>query len=229
MPAPTEETLEARARPGQASGGKGGAPDLLVCDDHPITREQLVSVLDRSGRFGRVIPTPDGRTLLEEVASVLPAMVLVDLELPDLDGLTVIEMVAEFDDSIRTVILSVHDDPQLVVEARRRGAAGFLSKAEDGDGLLKGLEVILDGGEHFPPEDGADNRIERLLSLSPREREIVDSIANGASADAIGKQLGISRATVYTHMRNSMIKLGVRTRGEAIALAVRYSYLKTRA
>lgn len=200
----------------------------MVCDDHPIVREQLVSLVTGSGRFGRVTSVPDGRALLEEVASVLPAVVLVDLELPDLDGLTAIEMVAEIDESVRTVILSAHDDPQLVVEARRRGAVGFVSKAEGGDGLLNGLAAILDGGEHFPPADGADDRIERLLSLSPREREIVDLIANGESADGIGGRLGISRATVYTHVRNSMIKLGVKTRGEAIALAVRYSYLGSR-
>ncbi len=199
----------------------------MVCDDHPIIREQLVSLLTESSRFSRVSPAPDGKTLLEQVAKERPAVALVDLELPDLDGLTAIERVSEIDGSVRTVILSAHDDPELVVEARRRGASGFISKAEGGDGLLDGLAVILDGGEHFPPSDGADNRIERLLSLSPREREILDLIADGESADGIGAQLGISRATVYTHIRNSMVKLAVNTRGEAIALAVRYSFLET--
>lgn len=227
LPAAGKGISSEKDRPGQAGEGADGGPGLVVCDDHPIIREQLVSLLTASGRFGRVSPAADGKALLEQVAKERPAIALVDLELPDLDGLSALEMVAEIDGSVRTVILSAHDDPELVVEARRRGAAGFVSKAEGSDGLLDGLAVILDGGEQFPPADGADNRIERLLSLSPREREILDLIANGESADDIGRKLGISRATVYTHIRNSMVKLAVNTRGEAIALAVRYSYLES--
>ena len=198
----------------------------MICDDHPIIREQLVAVVEESGRFGQVISVPDVAALLEAITSEPPAVAVVDLELPDSDGLAAIELIAEVNDTVRTVILSAHDDPELVVESTRRGAAGFVSKAVGGDGLLEALETVLAGRTHFPTTDGATNRIERLMSLSPREREILDLIAEGEDSAEIGTKLGISRATVYTHVRNSMTKLGVKTRGEAIALSVRYSYLE---
>lgn len=221
MPARTEKDPDTAARP------TGSAPDLVICDDHPIVRDQLVAVLTGSGRFGRVSPVPDVAALLEVVTAEAPAIAVVDLELPDSDGLTAVELVAEADETVRTVILSAHDDPELVVEATRRGAAGFVSKSEGGDGLLEALAVVLSGSNSFPAANGVSNRIERLMSLSPREREILDLIADGGDASEIGGKLGISRATVYTHVRNSMTKLGVKSRGEAIALAVRYSYLET--
>jgi two-component system nitrate/nitrite response regulator NarL len=225
LPAQKERDSATEGRPGRTATADQPGPGLVVCDDHPIVRERLVDLLTRSGRFGSVSPAPDVGGLLRTVSSEAPAIAVVDLELPDSDGLSAIELVAEIDETVRTVILSAHDDPELVIEAIRRGAAGFVSKAEGSDGLLAALEVVLAGRDHFPPANGATGRIERLLSLSPREREILDLIANGDEADRIGDRLGISRATVYTHVRNSMTKLGVNTRGEAIAISVRYSYL----
>lgn len=227
MPAQRERSSNTAGRPQASAKGDGAGPGLVICDDHPIVRDQLVAVMTGSGRFGRVSSASDVAGLLATVTGESPAIAVVDLELPDSDGLTAIELVAEVDDAVRTVILSAHDDPELVVESARRGAAGFVSKSEGGRGLLDALEVVLAGRERFPAADGAGNRIERLLSLSPREREILDLIADGDDADRIGTRLGISRATVYTHVRNAMTKLGVKTRGEAIALSVRYSYLET--
>ena len=225
MPAQRGRDSATEGLPGRTGSSEEPSPGLVVCDDHPIVRERLVDLLTRSGRFGPVSPAPDVAGLLQTVSTETPAIAVIDLELPDTDGLTAIELVAEVDETVKTVILSAHDDPELVIEAIRRGAAGFVSKAEGGDGLLAALEVVLSGRDHFPPANGATGRIERLLSLSPREREILDLIAGGSDGDSIGETLGISRATVYTHVRNSMVKLGVNTRGEAIAISVRYSYL----
>lgn len=227
MPAQRERSSDTGSQPQKAVEDGEAGPGLVICDDHPIVRDQLVAVMTGSGRFGRVSSASDVAGLLATVASEAPAVAVIDLELPDSDGLTAIELVAEVDDTVRTVILSAHDDPDLVVESVRRGAAGFVSKSEGGRGLLEALEIVLAGENRFPAADGAGNRIERLLSLSPREREILDLIADGDDADRIGTSLGISKATVYTHVRNAMTKLGVKTRGEAIALSVRYSYLET--
>lgn len=209
-------------------GSETGAPSVVVCDDHPIVRELLVESLSRTDRLGEVSAADDVEALLASVERNAPSVIVVDIELPDDDGFNAIERAAELEESIRSVILSAHVDPELVSEARRRGASGFVPKADAAESLVEVIETVADGGESFPAEERGGDRIDRLLSLSPREREILDLISDGESAEAIGEQLGIGRATVYTHVRNTMAKLGVRTRGEAIALSVRYSYLSPR-
>ena len=209
-------------------GSETGAPSVVVCDDHPIVRELLVESLSRTDRLGEVSAADDVEALLASVERNAPSVIVVDIELPDDDGFNAIERAAEIEESVRSVILSAHVDPELVSEARRRGASGFVPKADAAESLVEVIETVADGGESFPAEERGGDRIDRLLSLSPREREILDLISDGESAEAIGEQLGIGRATVYTHVRNTMAKLGVRTRGEAIALSVRYSYLRPR-
>ena len=213
----------------QGDGGTATAPGtVVICDDHPLVREQLVAELVRAGRFGEVTTASDVASLVETVEAAAPTVAIIDIELPDDDGFNAIERVAEVDGEVRSIVLSAHGDPELVVEARRRGAAGFVSKADAGSTLLEVLETVIAGGESFPPANGASDCIERLLSLSPREREILDLISDGQKADEIADRLGIGRATVYTHVRNTMARLAVNTRGEAIALSVRYSYLRPR-
>lgn len=209
-------------------GAATGAPSVVVCDDHPIVRELLVESLSRTGRLSDVSAAADVEALLDSVERDGPSVIVVDIELPDDDGFNAIERAAEIEESVRSVILSAHVDPELVSEARRRGASGFVPKADAAESLVEVIETVAGGGESFPAEERGGDRIDRLLSLSPREREILDLISDGESAEAIGEQLGIGRATVYTHVRNTMAKLGVRTRGEAIALSVRYSYLSPR-
>ncbi len=209
-------------------GSETGAPSVVICDDHPIVRELLVENLSGTGRLSHVSAAADVETLLDSVERDGPSVIVVDIELPDDDGFNAIERAAEIEESVRSVILSAHVDPELVSEARRRGASGFVRKADAAESLVEVIETVAGGGESFPAEERGGDRIDRLLSLSPREREILDLISDGESAEAIGEQLGIGRATVYTHVRNTMAKLGVRTRGEAIALSVRYSYLSPR-
>ncbi|MFZ9669093.1 MAG: response regulator transcription factor [Solirubrobacterales bacterium] len=201
---------------------------MVICDDHPIVRNLLVEKLSQASQLGEVSAVADVETLVESVGRDGASVVVVDIELPDDDGFNAIERVAEVEESARSVILSAHVDPELISEARRRGASAFVPKADADEGLVDIIEAVAQGGESFPDGDRGGDRIDRLLSLSPREREILDLVTNGESAEGIGERLGIGRATVYTHVRNTMAKLGVRTRGEAIALAVRYSYLRPR-
>ncbi|MFM8519379.1 MAG: response regulator transcription factor [Solirubrobacterales bacterium] len=226
MPVKIERTQDVGSD--REDGPKTGAPTVVICDDHPIVRELLVENLARTGRLGEVSAAADVEALLESVERDGPSVIVVDIELPADDGFNAIERAAEVEKSVRSVILSAHVDPELISEARRRGASGFVPKADAAEGLVEVIETVAGGGESFPAEERGGDRIDRLLSLSPREREILDLISDGESAEAIGEQLGIGRATVYTHVRNTMAKLGVRTRGEAIALSVRYSYLRPR-
>jgi DNA-binding NarL/FixJ family response regulator len=228
LPARTKGEPGSKVGSSDVSGVAGALGTVVICDDHPIIRDQLVAELVQSDRFGKVTAASDVESLVAAVEEATPTVVVVDIELPDDDGFNAIERVAEVNGGARAVILSAHRDPELVAEARRRGAAGFVSKADAGSALLEALEAVIAGGESFPPADGGSDSIERLLSLSPREREILDLISDGRKADEIADQLGIGTATVYTHVRNAMARLSVNTRGEAIALAVRYSYLRPR-
>lgn len=210
------------------SVGNGSKPSAVVCEDHGIVREIVVSGLVSSGRFGEVEATGTTGELLEAVERVGPEVVVVDIELPDEDGLIATSRVLEVSPGTKVVVLSGHVDPELVEEARLRGAAGFVSKAGREPELLEAIDEALDGGAPFPDLDPPSGALGRLLTLSPREREILDLVADGMKAEEIGVELGIGTATVYTHVRNTIAKLRVRTRGEAVALAVRYSYLGPR-
>lgn len=228
MPVQTSSRQEVESNR-QGKGGPGaGTASVVICDDHPIVRDLLVEKLSQTGQLGEVSAVADVETLVESVGRDGASVIVVDIELPDDDGFNAIERVAEVEETVKSVILSAHVDPELVSEARRRGASAFVPKADADGGLVEIIETVVQGGQSFPSGDWGGDRIDRLLSLSPREREILDLISNGESAEEIGERLGIGRATVYTHVRNTMAKLGVRTRGEAIALAVRYSYLRPR-
>ena len=204
-----------------------GRGRVVVCDDHEIVRRALV---DRIGKIEGAEVTGEAdcaETLLENVNGELPDLAVIDIELADgTDGLNLTAELTGRHPRLRVLILSAHDGADLVEEARDSGAWGFISKADTPAALEQAVRSILSGKPWFPRNgERPTGEFERMLRLTAREREVLDRIGEGLKADEVAKRLGIEKATVYTHVRNAITKLGVSSRTQAVALVTRYRFL----
>lgn len=209
-----------------------GSVRVLVCDDHPIVREALRSRLDAIPGIKVVGEAADGREAIRRVRLTGPDLALVDIEMPGLDGISTTRKIAELSPLTRVLIVTAHEDPRVVALAAEAGAAGYLLKSSTPEQTREAVLTVADGGSWFPggmPRPDEGDELALLRSLTARERQILDLLAIGLRAEGIAGEIGISRATVYTHVRNTVAKLGVETRAQAVALATRYAFIQPEA
>lgn len=200
---------------------------VVVCDDHEIVRRALMDQIGRIEGVGAVDGVDRAEALLARIEEGVPDLAVIDIELPGgTDGLNLTAELTGRHPKLRVLILSAHDGADLVEEARDSGAWGFLSKTDGPDALSQAIRKITSGEPWFP-ENGKrpTGELERVLRLTTREREVLDRIGEGLKAEEVASRLGIEKATVYTHVRNAITKLGVNSRTQAVALITRYRYL----
>ena len=200
---------------------------VVVCDDHEIVRRALSDRIGKIRDVASVEEADSAEALLAGLEGQGPDLAVIDIELPGgTDGLNLTaELIARYP-RIRVLILSAHDGIDLIEEAKACGASGFLSKADTPDALEEAITAILGGREWFPSnEERPSGELERMLRLTAREREVLDRIGEGLKAEQVAARLGIEKATVYTHVRNAITKLGVTSRTQAVALVTRYRFL----
>ncbi len=127
------------------------------------------------------------------------------------------------------IIFTAHAQPDLLTLALRAGASGYVLKSAPSEDIARAIEVVAGGGTFVGTELGQGaGEVEKLLELTPREREILELLAEGLRVKQIADRLSLSPATVHTHVRNAIARMEVDTRTEAVALAVRFSYLGRR-
>ncbi len=206
---------------------------VLICDDHQIVREALRAQFDGQDDLEVVAVAGDAAMAEAAVIEYQPDLVTLDIELPDSDGIVVIGRLLGRKPDLRILAFSAHDGPEVVRLAAESGAHGFVSKSESTLAIVPAARELLAGENWFPQlqeagDDGprTDDELHRLRSLTPREREILELFAEGMRADGVAEKTGISRATVYTHVRNAIHKLDVDSRTQAVALATRYAFLQ---
>lgn len=203
------------------------ATRVVICDDHEIVRRALMDRIDGIDGVEIVGETGSARELLELIDGDTPDLAVVDIELSEgTDGLNLTAELTGRHPRLRVLVLSAHDGPDLVEQARESGAWGFISKGDTPEVFVEAIETIRGGREWFP-ENGKrpTGELERMLRLTAREREVLDRIGEGLKAEEVAKKLGIEKATVYTHVRNAITKLGVSSRAQAVALVTRYRFL----
>lgn len=190
--------------------------DLYLVDDHAMMRDGLRAVLQAGGH--RVVgESSDPTAALAEIQRLLPALVLLDLQLGERSGLTLLAELQRRALPVRTIVLTMSAQPRQVAEALRFGAAGYLLKGAAAAELLQAIEAVAGGRRHLGPEvadlavrgltardDGA-----ALDSLSVRERQIVELVVRGRSSSEIGALLHLSPKTVDSYRSRLMAKLGV--------------------
>lgn len=200
---------------------------VLVVDDHLVVREGLQHLLGSTSGFEVVGTAADGDEAIRLARALQPNVVLLDLGLPGKSGLDVISELARESDRPRILVLTVHQDEGMVLEAITRGASGYVLKQATREELLSALRKVAEGGRYF------DSVVaEALLSarakapttddyLSAREILTLELVAAGFTNREIASKLFLSPDTVKAHLSEVFRKLGARDRTEAVAMAFR--------
>ena len=194
---------------------------VLIVDDHPVVRQGLRALLEVQDDITVAGEAGDGRTAVSLATSLSPDIVLLDLKLPGMDGIAVLQPLCAA--GLRVLVLTSATDPAAASQAVRAGAAGVLYKDIDPDALVRAIRSVHDGNVLLAPEAaGSLIRGSAASTLTPREREVLAGIAEGRSNREIARLLRVSEKTVKAHVSSVLAKLGVQDRTQAAVYAVRH-------
>jgi DNA-binding NarL/FixJ family response regulator len=194
---------------------------VLIADDHRLMVEGTKQALERAGGFEVVGEAVNGVQVLPLIRRLKPQLVLLDLRMPQMDGLTCLAKIRKEFPDVKVAILSVSQDPELIQTALKRGASAYIVKSIDPDDLAGALRQALDGNVFTTAgvtEDPGE-RAARDAGLTDRELVIVRAVARGLSNEAIAKELWVAEQTVKFHLTNIYRKLNVSNRTEAARYA----------
>ena len=209
---------------------------ILIADDHLIIRQGLRLILETEPDFELVGEAEDGLQAIQMAGELNPDVILMDLRMPNMDGITAIEQLRQAQPQIAIVILTTFNEDALMLRGLKAGARGFLLKDTDRSTLFESIRAAARGETLLRPDI-----MERLLksaaasqsndshkdgpALSSREEEVLQAIARGERSKEIALQLGISERTVKAHLASIYSKLGVDSRASAIAVAAKRGLL----
>ena len=206
---------------------------LVIADDHPVYRDGLARLLAEIGGFDVVGVAADGLEAVELAASLAPDVVVMDVRMPNLDGIEATRRITSMSPSTGVVILSMFEEDELVFAAVRAGARGYLLKDADDDQIAAVLRGIARGEAIFGPKTArrllemlgrVPNRSDHLApdpfpQLTEREREVLELLARGRRNAMIAGELFLSERTVRNYVSNIFAKLQVADRAQAVATA----------
>ncbi len=199
---------------------------VVLCDDHEIVREAIKTRMSGADGVEIVGEASDGEEAVERVAELEPDVAILDIELPGIDGIEATKAILKTRPETKVIVFTAHAQANLLALAMRAGASGYVLKSAPSEDIARAIGAVSKGDTFVDPKlNDDDGNLEKLLALTPREREILELLAEGLRVKEIAERLTLSPATVHTHVRNAIAKLEVDTRTEAVALAVRFSYL----
>jgi DNA-binding NarL/FixJ family response regulator len=194
---------------------------VLVADDHRLMLDGVRRALEADGGFEIVGETQDGAQVVDLVGKTKPELVLLDVRMPNVDGLACLDEIHRRFPEIKVVMLSASTSPELISAALRRGASAYLAKSVDPSDLPSTLRQAVEGNVFSASaiSGDAENDTAKAAGLTERERSILEALAKGKSNDEIAKELWVTQQTVKFHLTNIYRKLGVKNRTEATRLA----------
>ncbi len=206
---------------------------ILVADDHTVIRRGIVGLLNTQPDMTVIDEAGTGREAVAKVAATAPDVALLDVAMPDLNGLGATRIIKAQSPGVQVLILTMHDRGDYLFQALRAGASGYVLKGADTEDLLTAVRSVARGGVYlFPPvakellndylrrvEAGEDDA--SFDGLTDREREILQLIAEGKTATQIADDLHISAHTVQSHRDSIMSKLDLHNRAALVRYAVR--------
>ena len=201
---------------------------VLIVDDHAVVRKGVRALLEDAEDFTVVGDVSTGRDAIATVRLLRPDFVLLDITLPDANGLDLIPQIATANPDSKVVVLTMHEGQDYFFRALQAGAAGYVIKAGDAEHILAALHAVLENGVYLYPSLAKTLVGEHLRErdapsedLSPRETDVLRLIADGLSNKEIATKLSISVTTAQTHRNRIMQKLGLHTSVELVRYAIR--------
>jgi DNA-binding NarL/FixJ family response regulator len=206
---------------------------ILLCDDHPIVRDGLAAVLSTQPDFEIVGQAATGTEVVHQAAQLNPDVVLLDLEMPELDGVEALRQIRATRSSARVIVFTAFDSDERIVAAVKAGAQGYLLKGAPREELFKAIRVVSAGGSLLQPVVASkllDHVRARTATdfepLTGREMEVLRLLAQGKSNKEIAAKLVITERTAKFHVSSIMGKLGAANRTEAVTLAAGQGLVK---
>ena len=202
---------------------------VLLVDDHSLVLDGLKARLQRSGIVEVVGEARDGRAGIEEAGKLQPDIVLMDINMPDINGIEATEILLERHSNLKLLILSIHNDREYILDVARAGAKGYLLKSTSEDEMITAIQTVHDGGTHYRREIAdilLQQHNQESTTLTNREQTIISLLANGYSSKEMAEELGISVRTIETHRRNIKNKLGINRTSGLTRYAIEYGLVR---
>jgi DNA-binding NarL/FixJ family response regulator len=204
-------------------------PRVLLADDHRLLREAFARLLEPDCEV--VGAVPDGRAVLEAVPHLRPDIVVLDIAMPLLNGLDAARQLKRVTPDVKVIMLTVSEDPDLAAEAFRAGASGYLLKNSAASELVQAIQEVFQGNSYVTPL-ATGGLVRTLLqepgptkkdsSLRPRQREVLQLLAEGRTMKEIARILKITARTVAFHKYGMMEELGIKTSAELVQFAIKH-------
>ena len=200
--------------------------DVLLVDDHPLFREGLKSRLSLDEEINVVGEADNGKTALELIKTMKLDVVLMDINMPQMSGMYVLELIKEQDLDCKVLMLSMHDNREYIVSAMRHGADGYILKDVPGSELIDAIKKVASGMQYFSAE------VTQILSqeqggekggiITSREQLVLRLISHGLNNKRMAQELNVSVRTIETHKRNIKRKLAIDTTTGLVRYAIEY-------
>lgn len=208
---------------------------ILVADDHPIVRDGLIATLSTQDDFRIVGEAATGKETVQQATALQPDVVLLDLEMPEMDGVEAIRRLRETQPDVRVIVFTAFDTDERILGALRAGAKGYLLKGAPRREIFHAVRVVHAGGSLLQPI--VASKLLRQVShepatilgvetLTPRELEVLRLLAKGLENKEIAGELIITQRTVKYHVSSILGKLGAGNRTEAVAIAAQQGLIK---
>ncbi|WP_226037119.1 response regulator [Aquibacillus saliphilus] len=220
---------------------------LVLIDDHKLFREGVKRILEFEPSFDVLAEGDDGSSALSLVEEFNPDVVLMDINMPNTNGVEATRELIQHHPNVNVIILSIHDDENYVTHALKSGAQGYLLKEMDSNSLIEAIKVVSEGGSYLHPKvthnlvqeyrrlaDETSNRLSEkkieyrkpLHLLTRRECEVLQLLAEGKSNRGVSESLYISEKTVKNHVSNILQKMSVNDRTQAVVSAIRNGWVE---
>ena len=208
---------------------------VFLADDHQMFRQGLNSMLTKTGEIEIIGEAADGILALKELESIQPDVAILDISMPGLNGIELCKRIRKQQAKVKVLILTMQADPYFTTEALEAGAHGYLLKEESFSSLIDSIKAVHNGKIVLSPslqshvlEDAVEKSKQGkdcTIHLTKREREILQQVAEGSTNQEIADLLFISPATVDTHRKNIMKKLGIHSVAGLVKYAIRHGFI----
>ncbi len=212
---------------------------LILADDHRLVRDGIKSLLSGATDITILAEAENGAQAAELAEQHKPDVMLLDISMPQLNGLEAIKAIKSRSPNTKVIMLSMHEEPEYIIKSLKNGASGYLLKSVERDELLKAICTVAEGKvyyqsdvaqtvmQRFSPESIKEtpSKAESLPTLTEREKEVLYCVAEGLSTKQIAKKLFISPRTVEVHRSNIIKKLGAQNAAELVKLAIQYGLI----